>query len=304
MKRINQFSVYTIGKNFGELAKYADRKDPVPRNIDLLFHLMDARQGLYTLLEGELIQLQVSVAPAERFLKSIEYVLGKYYKDWQKEMNFEGEIPSWELSTVSNNLRSFEIVFTEEMNQTATYYVPRRGIYHTPALVDYAHEIFTPDIIDMVPPKSKDDWKAAGRCFAFGLYTASGFHVGRAVEGMMEVYYQFFSGKAGATLKGWDNYYTQLEKIRNAGTGKIPTEKILLEFKQMKDDYRNPISHPRQVLDECDSGILFNNGTALISMMASELKKLQESQQALPAVDPVSRGALIQALTKKNDIAG
>ena len=39
-------------------------------------------------------------------------------------------------------LSDFETVFAEEMKEAATYFVPRRGIFWTPALVDTADEAF------------------------------------------------------------------------------------------------------------------------------------------------------------------
>ena len=48
----------------------------------------------------------------------------------------------------------------------------------------------------------------------------------------------------------------------------------------MKDDYRNPIMHPRVVLTESDARMLFNNGESLIIAMAQELYLASEAGQA------------------------
>ena len=49
----------------------------------------------------------------------------------------------------------------------------------------------------------------------------------------------------------------------------------------MKDDYRNPIAHPRIVLTEPDARMLFANGESLIIAMAQELKAAMPVPNAL-----------------------
>jgi hypothetical protein len=128
---------------------------------------------------------------------------------------------------------------------------------------------------------------------AFNLLSACGFHVARAVEGTMEAYYQLFSGNVGKTLRSWDDYHKELAKIAAAKPTPAPEEKTLIEFDQMRRDYRNPIVHPRVTLDEADIRILFNNGESLIIAMASEIKRAQISQGGVqPALSLISPSAV------------
>ena len=87
-------------------------------------------------------------------------------------------------------LEKFEIIFNAEMREATTYFVPRLGVFFTPALVDTADQSFPDEFYAFIPEKTRNDWKAAGRCLAFNLLSASGFHVARAVEGTIESYYQ------------------------------------------------------------------------------------------------------------------
>lgn len=188
-------------------------------------------------------------------------------------------IKEWELAWIRSAIGEFETIFAEEMRETATYFVPRRGIYHTPALVDAADNTFPADLQPHIPQKAKDDWKAAGRCLAFNLLSASGFHVARAVEACLEVYYQLFSGKAGETLNGWKDYIIALEKIAAKNPIPCPSKKTLTELDQMREDYRNPIVHPRVVLTESDARMLFANGESLIIAMAQEIAEAAKGMQ-------------------------
>jgi hypothetical protein len=110
-------------------------------------------------------------------------------------------IEDYEFNWIRNLLSSFETVFNEEMREAATYFVPRRGIYWTPGLVNAADESFPEELRNQIPDKTREDWRAAGRCLAFNLLSASGFHFARAVEGTIEAYYQIFADKPGETLK-------------------------------------------------------------------------------------------------------
>jgi hypothetical protein len=93
----------------------------------------------------------------------------------------------------------------------------------------------------------------------------------------MELYYQLFSGNPGKILRSWDDYHKALDKIAAAKPSPSPEEKTLVEFDQMRRDYRNPIVHPRVSLTEADARILFNNGESLIIAMASEIKAIREA---------------------------
>lgn len=66
------------------------------------------------------------------------------------------------------------------------------------------------------------------------------------------------------------------------------SEKTLVELRQMKDDYRNPLMHPRVVLTESDAKMLFNNGESVIIGMAQDLVAAKSAQPALTLVQSVS----------------
>jgi hypothetical protein len=57
----------------------------------------------------------------------------------------------------------------------------------------------------------------------------------------------------------------------------------------MKDDYRNPIMHPRVVLTESDARMLFDNGESLIIAMAQEIAEIRLSSGGIqPQLVPAS----------------
>ncbi|HVW72671.1 MAG TPA: hypothetical protein VHC39_03450 [Rhizomicrobium sp.] len=287
MDRINPHDLYTLGQ---QLQKVRITGDQDANNSTIFFDLFGAQNIIRQLIGGQPVPLGVSRGKAQELLNALTSLIdGIYYeKDEQGNKTFKypspGEkmIQSWNWDHLASSLDKFETVFAEEMRDNATYYVPRRGIFNTKALVDTADEAFPSGLHPFIPEKTREDWRAAGRCLAFNLLSASGFHVARAVEGTIESYYQKFCGQpAGSTLKGWHDYVQALEGARLNGSNPAPSDKTIAEIKQMKDDYRNPIAHPRLVLTEADARMLFANGESLIIGMAQELCEASKGVQPL-----------------------
>lgn len=238
-----------------------------------MYAMWQARSQMARLLSQSPVPLGVSKASADALMREIVGIFRDHFPDGSWPDQSAPVIPSWKLSMLKSAVEKFETVFGEEMAGLATYCVPRRGIYDTPALVDTAEESFPKDVRPHIPQKSIADWRAAGRCLAFNLLSASGFHVARAVEGTLELYYQLYTNNPGKTLNGMNDYIKELEKLKAASPA--PEEKTLAELDQIRKDYRNPLMHPRVVLSESDAKMLFNNGESLIIAMAQEIAKLQ-----------------------------
>lgn len=274
MQRINDFSLYQLAGYLKQLETY---DVGVPKS-DAWFDANRARDALDRLLKGDPVPISFSRESASQLIDCIN----RYFlKDKAgKKIRIVGgddeeEFERYMLSIYSRNLKNFEIIFATEMREAATYFISQRGIYHTPSLVDYADNAFPDAVRSYIPDKCKEDWKAAGKCLAFSLYSACGFHVTRAVESMLEKYYQIIcEKKSDKTLPGWQAYIDELRK----STGSLrPSSKTLAEIEQMKDDYRNPIAHPRVYLSETDARMLFDNGESLIIAIASEICEFRNS---------------------------
>lgn len=274
VERINQFQVYSFGKALKEVTAF---QGEVPPKV-ALWELWQARNALERFVSGDPFPLGLSKGAAEAVVENIGRIFSHFFqtKDEKGEELFlptptEVPIQSYFWDLLRGSIERFETIFSEEMREAATYFVPRRGIYSTPALVDSAHETFPIEILPFIPTKALEEWRSAGRCLAFNLLSASGFHVARAVESAMESYYQIFCGKPGQTLKSWNDYHGALTKAREANVDPKPSEKTLSEIDQMRSDYRNPIMHPRVVLSESDARMLFANGESLIIAIAQEI---------------------------------
>ena len=278
MERINDFALYELA---GALKKLSNYNDTISKS-DVWFEAQAAVLALDRLLVGFPINIEFSKPSAQVLKKFLvkEFINnkdGEIFNAIFPPKEEEEEVWGFTFSKYRELLLDFETVFGTEMRDAATYFVPRRGIYHTPSLIDRADDAIPEEIRDYVPKKSKEDWKSAGRFLAFNLHSASGFHVTRAVEGTLEHYYQFFCQEdSGTTLNGWSDY---IVKLKGVTSNPKPSSKTLAELEQMKDDFRNPLAHPRVILSETDARMLFDNGEALILGMASEIKDKEGTPQ-------------------------
>ena len=277
VERINQFEFFELGETLQALKDLTAATEIAPDNA--LFPFWSAHRAVEALEEGKPLELSVSKACVTRLKNALWSFLEVYCRtdgeDGKRNWKFHGAdappIASWQWHDVSDALRDFETIFREEMREAAIYRVPPRGIFDTAKLVDDADKSFPAEIAMVIPDKTREDWRAAGRCLAFALLSASGFHVARAVEGTLESYYQQshrpwrWADDKKATLKSWNDYIVRRsKKPAQQPDGRLdlaPGEKVIAELEtQTKDDYRNPIAHPRIVLSQTDARMLFSNG--------------------------------------------
>lgn len=276
MDRIDQYSFYYLGKTLQALASHTGEASP----SKIFWDFISARSVVHNLTNGIPVPTSVSRVSCNNLQKSLDEINEEYFS----EKNESGEtilkfptgndsmIPEWRLDQYRRLLSRFETIFSAEMQEATSYFVPRRGIYSTVDLIDAADKTFPSNLFHIIPEKSKQEWRSAGRCLAFNLLSASGFHVARAVEGMIEAYLAHFAPSVDQSRMSWGNYIDELEKVRTVNSAKAPSEKAITELRQMKDDFRNPLMHPRVVLNESDARVLFANGESLIVLIAEEIR--------------------------------
>lgn len=158
-------------------------------------------------------------------------------------------------------------IIMAEVPMVDTYLVSRKGLFSGPALIEDGAGMLPPvDRVNM-PRRADADLKEAGKCLAFGLWTASGFHGLRAVESMTKAY----MGKLGVEEKtrNWGAYVAALKKKADVDEG------VVAVLDQIRLLHRNPLLHPEDFLDEGEAITLFG---IVHSATAALLKHLGPSQ--------------------------
>jgi len=186
-------------------------------------------------------------------------------------------------------LQVFEAVFRAEMQSASTYWVPKRGTHSTRDLVDAFDRTFLPELHQTIGETALTEYRNAGRCFAFGLWTAAGYHSCRAVEAMLRPYYRIFTDKEDSDGKTWHALIEELEKTQKAIK---PIEKTLFYLRQIKDNERNPLMHIRVVLDEQDADLLLSSAKIVIVHMARELIAIEAAERDTPSKRNADKTAL------------
>jgi len=272
MERINLYEFFELGRQVHPLTDLIGDKAV----NEAYFPLYEAREAVQRLLGGNPVKLGFCGPSAVELGDAIERIWTRHFVDPRtKEFRFPEDansvIHSWEFHRLREAVQNFEAVFRAEMTALATYLVPKKPGQDMGDLVDRAHEMIPEEVREIVGAKVRDEIQLAGRCKAFGLYTATGYHVCRAVEAVTEVYYQLFSGKDGATRRSWDDYVKELQKIHDGDASVKPSARTMRCLLQMKDLDRNPLMHPRATLDETAASLLFDLGKVTIIVMAQEM---------------------------------
>lgn len=194
-----------------------------------------------------------------------------------EEVNNKNELKQNDFYKLENLIREFKTQLAAELPHVHLYLLPDQGIFNTTALVDRAHEHIHRSQRIALPEFALSEIRAAGRCLAFQLFSASGYHSARAVESVLRHYYITFiksSSNKKLTLGGMTH---DLQNIINKQTNDTPlpngnTVRYLRDFTQFD---RNPLIHASDeiTLEESDAFTFFNSACDVIGEMAKELIK-------------------------------
>ena len=285
MDRIDLFRVYDFGHDLhGIRGLYGDTTVG-----DLFFPLMTGRNAMEALLSDEpAVKLSLARDAATELRDALNSLYARYFYDHSTGKHIYPDDPkktvqSWEMSGVRLAMQNFDAVFRVEMRKAATYMVPKKGTYDTADLVDQAEQTFSPRIRSIIGEQALTEYKNAGRCFAFALYSAAGYHACRAVEVLLRAYYRAFVGADDARKKVWGELIDDLEGVE---TGTKPDDKTIAYLKSIKDFDRNPLMHVRVVLSLDDADVLLSSAKIVMTLMAEELAELsQEKEVSLKVVN-------------------
>lgn len=286
VERIDLFRIYQLGNEIHPLADFPDPPAPL---ASVFFHVVNGLAAVRGLLGIE------SPARIELSRHAATELLG-VLQDFDKA-NFRGDdgnflfpdkdapVPPWMSWRIRDAVKTFEAVFRAEMQNTASYRVPKRGTYHISDLVDRADMTFSSVVYHEIGDMAVSEYKAAGKCYAFGLYTASGYHSCRAAESVLREYYRIFTGKDDTGNEPWGQLVKELEH-NVEGRPAVPARTIE-QIKHLKDYYRNPLSHLRSVLEEIDADVLLSGAKVAMTAMARDILDKKEKESVQPTLQLV-----------------
>lgn len=172
---------------------------------------------------------------------------------------------------VSSCLEEFSIVLNSEFSHSDTFYVSQKAAYDTSLLIDRAEIIFPSDLGVKVP-EAVQEARAAGKCLAFELPTAAGFHTMRMLEAVVRAYCKAIGAEVPAQAqRNMGVYLKQIQEKRGEDNPVFST------LRQVKNLHRNPLIHEVS-LDLGESIALFGIAGSAIEAMLKEIPNQGDTQ--------------------------
>jgi hypothetical protein len=271
MERMNLPFFCQLGEQLGRLA---DLDMDTASRLDMLIACWQVAPSVRVLLEtyspsvcrGAAVELLAVFEEARNLVGNTEEEVNKKMADADHR-----------LRRAVYQARDFRTILLAELATLSTYHVGRVGIYDTTQLIEHAEETLLPSVLAKIGPEASDEVRQSGRCLAFGVPTASGFHMIRAIESVLHRYYLAVcqpNPPPAGKLESWGAYIAELRKKGETDAkAKVSSDvkKVEALIQQIKDRDRNLIMHPDIVLGPEEAFSLFEIGKGVIVAMAESL---------------------------------
>ncbi|WP_139275996.1 hypothetical protein [Pararhizobium antarcticum] len=187
---------------------------------------------------------------------------------------FEKDFSSWQYSEIPRKIDSFRSVFEAESHDVDVYSVGQIAIYKTQALVSNASHVIPDEIRSEMPEEAIKEFDDAGRCLAFDLPTACGFHALRATELVIDAYLKDFG--VTKSMKSWNDFIKAVQDLIEAKNKEPkPSQKVGAMLDRMRSLDRNPLMHPRDALDAVGANHLFSLSAITVAEMIKDARRIK-----------------------------
>jgi len=285
MKKINTHQFFRLATSIHPVAGLADAAEDTFLK-DWFFVLWTAERALLSsFFSAGSIYPETSRRAASSLIDSMRDV--GVEADLAK-VDFNTPIPAYKINDIIQKAKDLETVLANDLPGLDTYHVSKKSIYSTSALVDSAEDALLDSLPEVdrlsVPESVVHDLNQAGKCLAFELPTASGFHTMRAVEGLLRLYWTTVT-KPGAAVRPPEMAQC-VNELRKAGE----SNKIQAIVDHIRENHRNPLMHPEDFLDLNDALRLFDLAKSALSAMAQRISDLEKVAKQAAAAAAASKG--------------
>ncbi len=190
---------------------------------------------------------------------------------------------------LTDKIVQFQTVLGADLGKAATYVVRQPGILAVDSLISGARVVFE-GYADRVPEIAKQDTDQAGRCIAFDVPTAAGFHIARATESVLLEYLKTFGQTVSKeTQRNWGQY-TKIMRDNKAGA----SEKVLTTIDQIRVLHRNPLLHPEVTLRMPEALSLWAICCSAIQAMVADMER-KRAEPKSEILEMLPEGDFIEA---------
>lgn len=281
MKRVNLIDYFDLSEQMG-IAKGACSSESAKAG-SIYFGINGLSERLAAFVADD-NGFSTSKHPARELAQDIRIWINSYVMDGGSPnrfdiQKFDTETHDWQYSHIARKVDEFRNVFTAECRDVEVYSVGQVSIYRTASLVANGSHRVAPEYRASVPESALDEFDNAGKCLAFDLPTACGFHALRGVELMILKYLEAFGTKTDG-LKTWHDYVKAVDDAEE--DGRKPSKKVGQMLDRMRDLDRNPLMHPRDTLDTTQADMLFSLAAITVVEMARDLQQQDGEIVSLP----------------------
>lgn len=263
MEKVNVIPVYALGYAVG---RHLMQCFPGSRMIVAIPALMEAR-GQLEVFSTYKQAPPLSADAAKSLLENIESVLPKPDEPIPDPHLMSQD----EANRLIYSIVRFQAVLSSELPRANIFYTTPKRAYDMTLLINQGESILSQEALDTLAEESRElvvqDIREATRSLAFDIPTAVGFHIFRAIETIIKKeYFPILSITAES-----NNLGQHINHLKEAGVD----EKILGTLRNIKDYYRNPISHPEEFwgLDEAESALML--AVHAITVMLQDIEARQ-----------------------------
>lgn len=272
MERINGFPFYLLGNNLGVLIDHLNnRQQYTLKNLHLdSFYSI---QSLEQFIQSSLI-LPLSKKAAQNIISTIKPIIDKNHIEAKGEDALSLEQKSGVLFAINH----FQGLLFAELSDCDLYFISPKRAYQMQKLIFSAEDVLSELSKKMLSQECKNEIQEAGRCIAFDLPTACGFHIFRAVETVVLMYFPAINVPV-PTKPGEKNLGKYIDLLEKNGVD----ANIIGMLKHLKDGYRNPLMHPEISLGDDEAQDLFQFAISAIGTMTKDIEQNAASAGASTA---------------------
>jgi hypothetical protein len=257
VRHVNGYPTFALGKSLqatyllvrerAPLAAVADQAKYAIGLLDMFLH------------EESNPQLDVSKEDARALRETLQQILDRHARD-------SGAVVDQGLySELNFRLFKFDNSLQLELARLPVFYVTQKGVLDTRYLILDAAAVYS-EYRNRLPAEVIDDTNQAGRCLAFNLPTAAGFHIARATERMIKAEMSAFGCPPQPT--GSANWGSYIQELKKTGANK----KVIQALTEIKDLHRNPLVHPEQTLGLQEALAFWAVCTSVIGAMVADME--------------------------------
>jgi hypothetical protein len=260
MKIVNLPFIYQLAAEMQALLKIEYKPGYVAR-FDVLIASLLVKYSIERLLD-EYPAMTVSRKPGEDLLFAIKQIA-----EWRDEMRTKDEADydvsdrkvDYRFEEVLKHAKEFETILKADLLENLVAYHPQQKAgYSTPLSIAHAENTLHEEYLQKLSQKTIQEIRESGRCLVFDNYTASGFHMLRALELVLHEYYVLMCKPKNPNkpLESWSAYLTPLYKLFSdkekcgplSKAEEAHVKKVYYLLQPVKELDRNNIMHPETFL--------------------------------------------------------